>query len=455
MADDRMAVLETMRKAGTAGDADFLRQSVQVLAEAVMEAEVTELTGVPHGVRDPEHRQTQRNGYRERRWDTRVGTIDLSIPRVRDGSYLPSLLEPRRRAERALLAVVQEAYVLGVSTRRVEDLVEALGISSMSRSQVSRICAALDAEVEAFRSRSLAGEVYPYLWLDATYVKVRESGRVVNMAALVATGVSRSGERRVLGLDLAAGNDEGSAWPAFVRGLLERGLGGIWLVISDDHPGLVKTVREQFLGAAWQRCRVHFTRDAQDLVPRSARGMVATIIRTIFEQPDEAAARAQLRRAVDGLETRFPKVAELLIAAEPDLLTHFTFPESHRRQIRSTNPLERLNKEIKRRTAVVGIFPTRASVIRPVGMVLAEQDDEATMMPEMRRHISEAVQPRPRSKPARSSLTRRTSRSALGFPCRQRATSCCRPPMSTPTVIIVVLPSLDHQGSLSIPIDVS
>ncbi len=376
MAEDRMAVLETVRKAISDGDVDFLREGLRVLAEAVMEAEVTEVTGVPHGERDPERRLTRRNGYRERRWDTRVGTVDLAIPRVRDGSYYPSLLEPRRRAERALLAVIQEAYVHGVSTRRVEDVVEALGISSISKSQVSRICAALDAEVEAFRNRSLGGETYPYLWLDATYVKVRETGRVVSMAALVATGVAMSGERRILGLELAPGNDEGSAWPAFIRSLVDRGLSGVRLVISDDHRGLVKAVHEQLLGAAWQRCRVHFTRNAQDLVPRSARGMVATIIRSIFEQPDEATAREQLRRAVDGLEVRFPKVAELLIGAEADLLTHFTFPESHRRQIRSTNPLERLNKEVKRRTAVVGIFPTRDSVIRLVGMILAEQDDE-------------------------------------------------------------------------------
>jgi transposase-like protein len=376
MAEDRMAVLETVRKVISDGDVDFLREGLRVLAEAVMEAEITEVTGVPHGERDPEHRLTRRNGYRERRWDTRVGTMDLAIPRVRDGSYFPSLLEPRRRAERAMLAVVQEAYVLGVSTRRVEDLVEALGITTLSKSQVSRICAALDAEVEAFRSRPLGEEPYPYLWLDATYLKVREAGRVVSMAALVATGVGMNGERRVLGLELAPGNDEGSAWPRFVRSLIERGLSGVRLVISDDHPGLVKAVHEQLLGAAWQRCRVHFTRNAQDLVPRSARGMVATVIRSVFEQPDEASARDQLRRAVDGLAGRYPAVAELLIGAEADLLVHLTFPESHRRQIRSTNPLERLNKEIKRRTAVVGIFPTRASVIRLVGMILAEQDDE-------------------------------------------------------------------------------
>jgi transposase-like protein len=305
-----------------------------------------------------------------------VGTIGLSIPKVRDGSYFPSLLEPRRRAERALLAVVQEAYVLGVSTRRVEDLVEALGIAGISKSEVSRICAALDAEVEAFRNRSLAGERYPYLWLDATYVKVRDGGRVVAMAALVAIGIGTSGERRILGLELAPGNDEGSAWPAFLRGLVARGLAGVRLVVSDAHRGLVAAVGEQLLGAAWQRCRVHFTRNAQDLVPRSARGGIATVIRFIFEQPDEAAARAELRRVVDSLRPRFPAVASLLTDAEADLLVHFTFPEAHRRQIRSTNPLERLNKEIKRRTAVVGIFPNRASLIRLVGMVLAEQDDE-------------------------------------------------------------------------------
>jgi putative transposase len=376
MAEDRMAVLETLRKMSADGDVDILREGVRLLAQAIMEAEVTELTGVPHGERDPERRLTHRNGYRERRWDTRVGTLGLEVPRVRDGSYFPSLLEPRRRAERALLAVVQEAYVLGVSTRRVEDLVEALGIASLSRTEVSRICVAHDAEVAAFRSRSLAGEAYPYLWFDATYVKVREAGRVVSMAALVATGVTQSGERRILGLELAAGNDEGAAWPAFIRSLVDRGLAGVRLVISDDHRGLVKAVREQLLGAAWQRCRVHCTRNAQDLVPRHARSMVASAIRSIFEQPDERSAREQSGRVIESIRPRFPAVASLLTDAEPDLLVHFTFPDSHRRQIRSTNPLERLNKEIKRRTAVVGIFPNRASLIRLVGMVLAEQDDE-------------------------------------------------------------------------------
>jgi putative transposase len=376
MADDSMALVDTLRKAMSEGDVDVLREGVRVLAQAIMEAEVSELTGLPKGERDPERRLTHRNGYRDRRWDTRVGTIDLDVPRVRDGGYFPSLLEPRRRAERALLAVVQEAYVSGVSTRRVDDLVRALGITGMSKSEVSRICAGLDAEVAAFRGRPLGELACPYLWLDATYLRVREAGHVVSMAALVATGVASNGERRVLGLELSPGNDEGSAWPRFIRSLIERGLHGVRLVISDDHPGLVKAVREQLLGSGWQRCRVHFTRNAQELVPRSGRSMVASAIRSVFEQPDERSARGQLDRVIDGMAAGYPKVAELLADAEPDLLTHFAFPETHRSRIRSTNPLERLNKEIKRRTAVVGIFPNRASVIRLVGMILAEQDDE-------------------------------------------------------------------------------
>jgi transposase-like protein len=376
VADDSMALLENVRKAIEEGDGDFLRDTVHLLAQGVMEAEVTELTGVPKGERAPDRRLTQRNGYRERRWDTRVGTIDLAIPRVRDGNYFPSLLEPRRRAERALLAVVQEAYVLGVSTRRVDDLVQSLGITGISKSEVSRICAALDSEVETFRRRPLDDTAYPYVFFDATYLKVREQGRVVSMAALVATGVAMSGERRVLGIELSSGNDEGSAWPSFIRSLVGRGLHGVRLVISDDHAGLVKAIREQLLGSGWQRCRVHFSRNAQDLVPRSARSMIASAVRAVFEQPDEAAAHDQLGHIADGLAAKFPAVARLLLDAEPDILAHFAFPETHRRQIRSTNPLERLNKEIKRRTAVVGIFPNRASVIRLVGMILAEQDDE-------------------------------------------------------------------------------
>ena len=346
MADNSMVLLETLRKMSAGGEVDVLREGVRLLAQAIMEAEVTEITGVPKGERDPEHRQTHRNGYRGRRWDTRVGTIDLEVPRVRDGGYLPSLLEPRRRSEKAMLTVIQEAYVGGMSTRRVDDLVRALGIEGISRSEVSRICAALDAEVRAFRSRPLEETTYPYLWLDATYLRVREGSHVVSMAALVAVGVAANGERRILGLELSAGNDEGSAWPRFIRGLVERGLRGVRLVISDSHAGLVKAVREQLLGSSWQRCRVHLTRNAQELVPRSARSMVASAIRLVFEQPNEGAARRQLDAVIDTVAPRFPKVAELLTDAEPDLLAHFAFPETHRRQIRSTNPLERLNKEI-------------------------------------------------------------------------------------------------------------
>jgi transposase-like protein len=377
MATDRMSLPDHIRNAAEDGDADFLRAGVKALARAVMEAEVSELTGAAHGERSPDDRLTHRNGYRERRWDTRVGTIDLPIPRVRDGSYFPSLLEPRRRAEKALLAVVQEAYVEGVSTRRVEELVAALGVASLSRSEVSRICGALDAEVDAFRCRPLDPAGYPYVFLDALYHKVREAGRVVNMATLVAVGVSATGVRSVLGVEVASrGGDEGAHWLGFLRSLLARGLVGVRLVISDAHAGLVAAVEATLLGASWQRCRVHFTRNALALVPKGAQGLVASAIGSIFSQPDEASARAQLRRVADGLRPRFPKAAELLEGAEADLLVHFTVPAAHRRQIRSSNPQERLNKEIRRRTDVVGIFPNRTSLLRLVGMLLAEQDDE-------------------------------------------------------------------------------
>lgn len=377
MATDRMTVPEHVRKVLESGDGDLLKEGILALAQAIMEVEVSRVTGAARGERTPETRLTSLNGHRDRRWDTRVGSIDLPIPRVRDGSYLPSLLEPRRRAERALLAVVQEAYVGGVSTRRVEEIVGALGVTGLSRSEVSRICATLDAEVEAFRSRPLDPAGYPYVWLDALYHKVRENGRVVNMATLVAIGVSAGGVRSVLGVEVAAsGGDEGAHWLGFLRSLLARGLTGVRLVISDAHPGLVAAVEATLLGAAWQRCRVHFTRNALAVVPKGAQSLVASAIGSIFTQPDEASARAQLRRVADGLRARFEKAADLLEEAEADLLVHFTFPAAHRRQIRSTNPHERLNKEIRRRTDVVGIFPNRESLVRLVGMLLAEQDDE-------------------------------------------------------------------------------
>lgn len=372
-ASQSIDLLGLLRKAGVEPDADFLREGVRVLTQALLEAEVTAHLGAERHERTPE-RTGQRNGYRERAWDTRVGTIELRVPRVRDGSYFPSLLEPRKRAERALAAVVQEAYVQGVSTRRVDDLVQALGMAGISKSQVSRICQELDGEVERFRQRPLGGG-YPYLWLDATYVKVRQDGRVAAMAVVVAIGVRATGEREVLGLDVGASED-GAFWLQFLRGLVARGLGGVRLVVSDAHEGLKGAIAAALHGAAWQRCRVHFLRNALALIPKAAQPMVAATIRTVFAQPDAASAREQWRRVADNLRARFPRLAALLDEAEAEVLAYLAFPAAHWRQIWSNNPLERLNKEVKRRTDVVGIFPNAAAVVRLVGAVLAEQHDE-------------------------------------------------------------------------------
>ena len=374
MADElRMALEELLRKAELERDADFLREGVGVLSQALMELEVTQHLGAERHERTAA-RTGQRNGYRERDWDTRVGTVELQVPRVRDGSFFPSLLEPRRRAERALAAVVQEAYVQGVSTRRVDELVRALGLEGVSKSQVSRVCQALDAEVERFRTRRLAGP-YPYVWLDATFVKVRHDGRVVSMAVVIAIGVTATGEREVLGLDVGPSED-GAFWLAFLRGLVARGLGGVQLVVSDAHEGLKRAIAAVLHGAAWQRCRVHFVRNALALVPRNAQQMVAATIRTVFVQPDAESAREQWRRVADGFRPRFPQLAALLDDGEADVLAYLAFPAEHWRQIWSNNPLERLNREVKRRTDVVGIFPNAAAVVRLVGAVLAEQHDE-------------------------------------------------------------------------------
>jgi putative transposase len=367
-----MALTELLHKAD-AGDAEFLREGVRALAQALMELELTQQLGAERYERALT-RTGQRNGYREREWDTRVGTIELQVPRVRDGSFFPSLLEPRKRAERALVAVVQEAYVQGVSTRRVDDLVQALGMTGISKSQVSRLCQALDGEVERFRTRRLEGP-YPYVWLDATFVKVRAEGRVVSMAVVVAIGVRASGEREVLGLDVGPSED-GAFWLQFLRGLVARGLSGVKLVISDAHQGLKSAIAAVLQGAGWQRCRVHFVRNALALVPKTAQQMVAATIRTVFVQPDAQAAREQWRRVADSFRGRFPRLAALLDEAEADVLAYLAFPLEHWRQIWSNNPLERLNKEIKRRTDVVGIFPNAAAVVRLVGAVLAEQHDE-------------------------------------------------------------------------------
>jgi transposase-like protein len=368
-----MALAELVRKAEQQGDVDFLREGVRVLSQALMEVEVSRHVGAQRHERSAE-RTGHRNGYRDREWDTRVGTIGLQVPRVREGGYFPSLLEPRKRAEQALVAVVREAYVQGVSTRKVDDLVKALGLDGISKSQVSRLCQALDEEVERFRTRRLEGE-YPYLWLDATFVKVRDAGRVVSMAVVLAIGVNADGQREVLGLDVGPSED-GAFWLGFLRGLVARGLAGVRLVISDAHGGLKGAIAAVLQGAAWQRCRVHFIRNVLALVPKSAAEMVAATIRTVFAQPDAAGAREAWRRVADSLRGRFPRAAALLDEAEDDVLAYAAFPREHWRQIWSNNPLERLNREIKRRGDVVGIFPNEAAVIRLVGAVLAEQHDE-------------------------------------------------------------------------------
>jgi putative transposase len=374
MADEtRMALAELLRKAEAEPGLDVLREGVRVLAEALMDVEVEEHLGAARHERTPA-RSGQRNGYRERAWDTRVGTIDLRVPRVRDGSYFPSLLEPRTRGERALVAVVQEAYVGGVSTRRVDALVKALGLEGISKSQVSRLCAELDAEVARFRSRPLGG-TYPYLWVDATFVKGRVDGRVVSLAVVVAVGVSAEGVREVLGVDVGPSED-GAFWLAFLRGLVARGLAGVQLVTSDAHEGLRQAIGAVLHGASWQRCRVHFLRNALSLVPKAAQHLVAATIRTVFAQPTPEAARAQWRQVAEGFRARFPRLATLLDEAEADVLAYLAFPPAHWRQLWSTNPLERLNKELKRRTDVVGIFPTMAAILRLVGALLAEQHDE-------------------------------------------------------------------------------
>jgi putative transposase len=368
-----MALAELVRKAEADGDVDFLKEGVRVLSQALMEVEVAQHIGAERYERSGE-RNGQRNGYRDRTWDTRVGTLDLKVPRVRDGSYYPSLLEPRKRAERALVAVVREAYVQGVSTRRVDNLVKALGLEGISRSQVSRLCEELDTEVERFRQRKLEG-AYPFVWLDATFVKVRQDHRVVSMAIVIAIGVNADGQREVLGLDVGPSED-GAFWHAFLRSLVARGLSGVKLVTSDAHQGLKGAIAAVLQGASWQRCRTHFMRNACALVPKGAQQMVAATIRTVFVQPDPQAAREQWRRVADSFRGRFPKLAQLLDDAEPDVLAYLGFPSEQWRQIWSNNPLERLNREVKRRTDVVGIFPTDASIVRLVGAVLAEQHDE-------------------------------------------------------------------------------
>jgi len=373
--NNRIDALEDFRKQLEGADVDLLREMVKIFAEQLMGADADALCGADYGERSPE-RTNRRNGYRERAWDTRTGTIALQVPKLREGTYFPDwLLEPRRRAERAFVQVVAECYVRGVSTRRVEGLVRQLGIERLSKSRVSEMAKELDETVEAFRTRPLDRGPYTYLWLDALTQKVREGGRIVNVACVVATAVSAEGTREILDLDVHT-TEDGAGWTAFLRGLVARGLCGVRLVISDAHPGLVDAIASTLPGASWQRCRTHFVRNLLTKVPKAAQPFVASAVRSIFDQPDASTTRAQHVKVTEQLIERFPDAAAMLEQAETDILAFTAFPEAHWRQIRSNNPQERLNKEIRRRTDVVGIFPDRASVIRLVGMVLAEQHDE-------------------------------------------------------------------------------
>ena len=375
MVDPTMDAVEALRKQLDGAGIDVLRELVKVFAERLMAEDADAICGAAYGERS-EDRVNRRNGYRARTVDTRVGTIALDIPKLREGSYFPGwLLEPRRRAERALVQVVAECYVRGVSTRRVDGLVKTLGIEHISKSRVSEMAKELDEAVTAFRNRPLDGWPYTYLWLDALALKVREAGRIQSCAALVATGVNASGCREILGLDVVTSED-GAGWTAFCRGLVARGLSGVRLVISDAHPGLVDAIASTLPGASWQRCRTHFLRNLLAKVPKSAGPFVATLVRSIFAQPDAEAVWAQFNRVGEQLRERFPVAAEMLETAGSDILAFTAFPFAQWKQLWSNNPQERLNKEIRRRTDVVGIFPDRDAVIRLVGMVLAEQHDE-------------------------------------------------------------------------------
>lgn len=370
-----MDPLAWLRKHLEEDGSDLLREMIKTFAEELMAAEAQGLCGAGYGEVSLE-RVNSRNGYRTRDFDTRAGTIPLAIPKLRTGSYFPEwLLEPRRRAEQALTQVVCQCYIEGVSTRRVDDIVKALGIEGISKSQVSAMAKTLDATVEAFRTRPLDAGPYTYVWLDGLTMKVREGGRIVNVVVVVATGVNANGNREVLGLDLITSED-GAGWLAFLRSLVARGLSGVQLVISDCHEGLRQAIAAVLPGASWQRCRTHFMRNLLTKVPKSSQSMVATLVRTIFEQPDAEQVWAQHARVVEQLQDRFADAAVMLVDAGGDILAFAAFPAEHWSAIRSNNPQERLNRELRRRTDVVGIFPNRPAIIRLVGAVLAEQHDE-------------------------------------------------------------------------------
>ncbi|MET0456848.1 MAG: IS256 family transposase [Mycobacterium sp.] len=369
MTEDRMALIELVEKSA---DSDLVRAMLAFAAERLMEAEVEARTGAAHGARDP-GRQVQRNGYRERAWDTRAGRIELDIPKLRRGSYFPSFLEPRRTAEKALTAVIQEAYVHGVSTRSVDDLIRAMGASGVSKSQVSRLVEEIDERVNAFLTRPIEGE-WPYFWIDATYVKARQAGRIVSTAVIIAVGVNTDGRREVLGV--ATGPSEAEAfWKGFLRSLADRGLRGTKLVIADDHKGL-RAAASKIFHATLQRCRVHWMRNALAHVPAKQRPAVTAMIKTIFAQETAQDAIDQWNNVAQALRERAPKLALLMDEARDDVLAYTAYPREHWPQISSTNPLERLNGEIKRRSDVVGIFPNDAAVIRLTGALMIEQNDE-------------------------------------------------------------------------------
>ncbi|MDG2570624.1 IS256 family transposase [Vibrio parahaemolyticus] len=369
MTDERMALIELIEKGA---DADLIRDMLAFAAERLMNLEVEALTGAPAGVRSPD-RLTHRNGYRERAWDTRAGRIDLAIPKLRKGSYFPAFLEPRRTAEKALTAVIQEAYVHGISTRSVDDLVKAMGASGISKSQVSRLCEEIDERVNAFLSRPIEGE-WPYLWIDATYLKTREAGRIVSTAVILAVGVNSDGRREVLGVATGASEAE-PFWTAFLRSLADRGLRGVKLVIADDHKGL-RAAATRVFHASLQRCRVHWMRNAMAHLAPKQRPAVVAMLKTIFAQEDAEAAREQWASVAEALRERCPKLVELMDRSREEVLVYMSFPREHWAQIASTNPLERLNGEIKRRSDVVGIFPNDRAVIRLVGALMLEQNDE-------------------------------------------------------------------------------
>lgn len=384
MATTSMDMLAWMRKQLEEAHPDLLREMVGSFAQALMGAEAQARCGAEYGEQSSE-RVNSRNGYRQRDWDTRVGSISLAIPKLRQGSYYPEwLLEPRRRAERAMVAVVAEAYLAGVSTRRVEGVVQAMGIERISKSQVSELAKSLDGMVDDFRHRPLDEGPYTYLWVDALTQRCREGGRVVNVVTVIATGVNAGGYREIVGVDVFTSED-GAAWTSFLRGLVARGLSGVRLVVSDSHQGLKAAIAAVLPGAVWQRCRVHALRNLLTRVPKSAQTLVATLVRSIFAQPEQAAVWAQHARIVEQLLERFPEAATMLAEAGPEVLAFASFPKEHWRQIWSNNPQERLNREVRRRTDVVGIFPNRAAIIRLVGAVLAEQHDEWTVA---RRYLS-------------------------------------------------------------------